>query len=293
MSPESLVAVYHAVGDPAQTGYRDAVSLPALERQLRWLKRRYAVLPLAELLERRRRGRSLTGQAALTFDDNHRSVLREALPLAASLELPATWFLIADPLSGKPFWRDLVRRIVTASQVEAFLAFARPRAPAAAGLRAERFYRDSKDPRRITSDVMLPLLAGFCADARAPADFVSPEELGQAPAGATLGSHTASHPVLAGLDARQQEAEMRQGLQAIEALSWPGTKVLALPFGDPGSYDATTLTVAARLGLPGLLLTAERPAAADDLGEHPLAAGAPLPLLVRDLPGRWPEERFA
>lgn len=293
MSPASLVAVYHAIGDPAETGYRDALSLPALERQLGWLKRRYTVRPLAELLERRRQGRSLAGLAALTFDDNHRSVLRQALPLAASLGLPATWFLIAGPLDGKPFWRDLVRRIEAAGEVEAFLAFARVRVPATAALRTERFYRDSKDPRRVTSDVMLPLLASFCDAARAPADFVTPGELDRPAAGVTLGSHTAGHPVLAGLQARQQEAEMRQGLQAIETLPWPATRALALPFGGPGSYDATTLAVAAQLDLPGLLLTADRPAAADDFGEHPLAAGAPLPLLVRDLPGRWPEERFA
>jgi peptidoglycan/xylan/chitin deacetylase (PgdA/CDA1 family) len=293
MRPASVIAVYHAVGQAADTGYRDAVPLAVLERQLRWLRRHYAVLPLAELLERRRRGRSLAGLAALTFDDNHRSVLREALPLAASLDLPATWFLIAGPLGGAPFWRELVHRIAAAGRVEAFLAFARARAPATAALRAERFYRDSKDPRRISSDVMLPLLAGFCEGAGAPADFVTPGELGPAPAGAVLGSHTASHPVLAGLTAQRQEAEMQQGLRGVAALPWPATRILALPFGGPGSYDSVTLAVAARIGLPGLLLTAGRPAAADDFDEHPLATGAPLPLLVRDLPGRWPEERFA
>src|SRR5690606_34163491 len=106
------------------------------------------------LLAEQRRGRSLRGLAALTFDDNHRSVLEVALPLAAELGLPATWFLIGGPLKGQPFWRALVRRIEAEGRVADFLAFARARHPAAGRLRPERFYRDSKDPARIDSPAM-------------------------------------------------------------------------------------------------------------------------------------------
>ena len=292
MRPASLIALYHAVGSPAATGYRDALAASVLERQLRWLKRHFSVLPLAELLERRRRGQPLDGLAALTFDDNHRSVLELALPLAASLDLPATWFLIGGPLQGRPFWRDLVRRIEVEGRVADFLAFAGARGDALARLRPERFYRDSKDPARVAVDEMIALLEAFLPDAGAPADFVTAAEVARLPAGVTLASHTQRHPVLAGLPAACQRDEILQGLATLGDLPQPRSRALALPFGGRGSYDATTLAVAAELDLAGLLLTAESPAAADDLAQHPPAGVARLPLLVRDLPGRWHDARL-
>ncbi len=294
MRPRSLVALYHAVGTPADTGYRDALPLAALERQLAWLRRHYRVLPLAELLARRALSLPLDGLAALTFDDNHRSVGELALPLAASMALPATWFLIGGPLQGQPFWRDLVHRLEVTGQVEAFLDFARDRSPAAARLRGERFYRDSKDPARIASSEIIPLLRAFLPDAGPPAAFITHTGFRPSPPpGITLASHTENHPVLAGLPAALQQSEIEAGLAALKLLPWPRSRALALPFGGPGSYDAATLAAARDCALDGLLLTADAPQAADDFAEHPLAAGSRLPLLVRDLPGRWPPERFA
>jgi peptidoglycan/xylan/chitin deacetylase (PgdA/CDA1 family) len=293
MQPRSLVALYHAVGRSDLTGYRDAVAGESLERQLAWLKRRYRVLPLAELLERRRQGRALDGLAALTFDDNHRTVLDQALPLAAALDLPATWFLIGAPLAGRPFWRDLARRVEAAGQVEAFLAFAAARGAEVGRLRPGRFYRDSKDPARVPGELLPPLLEAFLPGAGPPDDFIAATELARLPRGVTLASHSARHLVLAGLPAATQRAEIAGGLAALQAVAPGASRALALPFGGPGSYDATTLAVAADLALAGLLFTAAEPVAADDMGQHPLAAAARLPLLVRDLPGRWPAERFA
>ena len=292
MRPASLIALYHAVGTPDLTGYRDAVPGALLERHLAWLGRHYRVLPLDELLQRRRQGRSLEGLAALTFDDNHRTVLDLALPLAAALGLPATWFLIGAPLAGRPFWRELARRVEVAGQVEAFLAFAATRGAAVQALRPARFYRDSKDPARVAGDLLPSLLEAFLPEAGPPADFIAAQDLARLPAGVTLASHSARHLVLAGLPAAAQRAEIAEGLATLRRLAPGASGALALPFGGPGSYDATTLAVADELGVEGLLLTAERPAAADDLAQHPLARAARLPVLVRELPGRWPAERF-
>lgn len=291
MRPASLIALYHAVGAPEATGYRDALPAEALERQLHWLRRRYRVLPLAELLERRRQGRPLAGLAALTFDDNHRSVLETALPLAATLGLPATWFLIAGPLRGRPFWRDLVRRVEAAGRVAEFLAFAAERGLEVGRLRPARFYRDSKDPARVGVARLAALLEQFLP-AGPPADFVTLPALGAPPPGIALASHGASHLPFASLPAEGQAEEIRQGRAALAATGWPALDALALPFGDPGTYDATTLAVAGAAGLRGLLLTATDPAGAEDLSDHPLATAARLPILVRDLPGRWPAARF-
>ena len=291
--PPALIALYHAVGTPAASGYRDAVSRQTLARQLDWLAAHYEVVPLERLVERRRRGESLAGLAALTFDDNHRSVLEEALPMAAARGLPTTWFLIAGPLRGASFWRRQVTELERRDEVAAFLAFARQREPAAANLRAERFYRDSKDPARIASPRIMTLLdAWFRArgrDCGPPADFVTAEEISAGlPWGVALGNHGDRHPVLAGLDEAAQRADIRHGREGLRALlaGRPGpalSAALALPFGDPQSWDATTLAAAAAEGVSALLTVAPGLAPAEPPPPHRVGD---LPILQRALLGR-------
>jgi len=274
-APPSLVALYHAVGSPQATGYRDSLDRSQLSRQLDWLQRRYAIVPLADLLRRRRAGVPLDGLAALTFDDNHRSVLTEALPLLAERRLPATWCLIGGVLAGQGYWRRQVQDVIAAGEVESFLAFARAEAPeSVAGLRAERFYRDSKDPRRCHVPALIELLARF-RPPRPDPDQMRLQDLASLPPppGLTLANHSFSHPVFAGLSAQEQAEEVRRGGAAVSAVGWPLVDALALPFGGADSYDATLPAGLAAAGCEALLLTAAEGTAADDLGAHPAFQG--------------------
>lgn len=286
--PSSLVALYHAVGTPATTGYRDALTRDALARQLDGLMRRYDVLPLAKLLRRRRKGAALDGLAAITFDDNHRSVLELALPLLAERGLPATWCLIGGVLAGRPYWRRQVQALIDRGEVDAFLAYARREAPSAvAGIGADRFYRDSKDPRRANVPALMALLDRF-RPSNADADLVRLADLaGRAPPpGVTLANHSRTHPVFAGLSQADQAAEIAQGRATVAATGWPLLDVLALPFGGPDSYDATLSGAMKDAGCGALLLTGEAGTAADDLSAHPQFSGHRRPTaLVRVLLG--------
>jgi peptidoglycan/xylan/chitin deacetylase (PgdA/CDA1 family) len=273
--PTSLIALYHAIGTADATGYRDALVLEAFARQLDWLERHYAVRPLGELLRRRRAGQALDGLGAITFDDNHPSVLEQALPLLATRRLPATWALIGDVLHGRPYWRQQVQRLRKEGRVEAFLAFARKQEPAAvAGIGPESFYRDSKDPKRCRVPEIMALIERFFAGE--PGDrLVRLDDLARrAPLeGITLANHSASHPVFAGLSLARQRAEIEGGAAALAQTGWPTLTVLALPFGDPGSYDAATPAALAAAGCDAVLLTADQGTAADDLAGHrPLGA---------------------
>jgi peptidoglycan/xylan/chitin deacetylase (PgdA/CDA1 family) len=284
--PASLVALYHAVGTPEATSYRDALGRDALARQLDWLARRYAVLPLAELLRLRREGAQLAGLAAITFDDNHRSVLDRALPLLAERSLPATWCLIGGVLAGRPYWRRQVQGLFDGGEVEAFLAFARERDPGAvAGLRPERFYRDSKDPRRCRVPALMALLERFRPAGADPALVRLDDLTGRSPpSGLTLANHSGTHPVFAGLSPAEQAQEVSDGRAAVTAAGWPTLDVLALPFGGADSYDASLPAALAAAGAAAVLLTGNAGTAADDLSGHPALAGGPT-ALVRVLLG--------
>lgn len=111
LSPGGVVLAYHNVlrrghsppgGDPGAH-----IALDQFVEQMRWVRRRYTVIPLAELIERLGTGRSLRGLLVLTFDDGYRGAVTEALPVLRTLGLPATFFVVGDaPGRPTPFWWD-------------------------------------------------------------------------------------------------------------------------------------------------------------------------------------------
>lgn len=83
------------------------IPLGRFEAQVRWLARHYEIVPLGELVERIACGRQLRRASAVTFDDGYAGVFEHALPLLASLGIPATVFVIADaPGRSEALWWD-------------------------------------------------------------------------------------------------------------------------------------------------------------------------------------------
>jgi peptidoglycan/xylan/chitin deacetylase (PgdA/CDA1 family) len=103
-------------------GYHNVVSRPSeamqadpslhatrehFEAQIRWLKEHCDVVSLAELASRLDRDESVSGTAAITFDDGYAGVVEHAWPILRALGVPATVFIIADAPGNIPvFWWD-------------------------------------------------------------------------------------------------------------------------------------------------------------------------------------------
>lgn len=82
-----------------------------MREQLEAARRRYTIIPLAEYLARRDRGRSVAGCLAITFDDAYAGVATLAAPILAELDLPATLFVVSDAAQrGGQFWWDRAER---------------------------------------------------------------------------------------------------------------------------------------------------------------------------------------
>jgi len=111
LSSGGVVLAYHNVvrqghtpshGDPGAH-----IELDRFVDQVDWIRHRYAVVPLTEMIGRISAGRSLRGLLALTFDDGYRGTVTEALPILEALALPATLFIVGDaPGRSTPFWWD-------------------------------------------------------------------------------------------------------------------------------------------------------------------------------------------
>ncbi|MEO1190564.1 MAG: polysaccharide deacetylase family protein [Pseudomonadota bacterium] len=271
MRPDSLILLFHAIGTPAETGYKDAVSAEAFAQALRWLGDHYQVCPLDQLLQRLQAGHSISGQAALTFDDNHRSLAEVALPLAAAQGLPATWFIMTGPLAGRPFWRRRLTALQASGQEAAFRAFLYVEAPAvAARLRPGKLYKDSKDPDRVSPAEMARLLAAFLPGQAPAEDQITAGELASLRLpGLTLGNHSRDHLVMAGLSAEAQAQEVARASESLAAYPQPKSRLFAVPFGGAKTYNAATAAAVTAAGLSGLAVTVDGLAAADDLTAHP------------------------
>jgi peptidoglycan/xylan/chitin deacetylase (PgdA/CDA1 family) len=104
MSPSGLpILMYHALSaDPS------AISIPpsTFEWQIRWLsERRYAVVPLSELVKRFRAGEPPAGPTAvITFDDGLSSVYTTAFPILAQYRFPATIFIVSGHCGKSNDW---------------------------------------------------------------------------------------------------------------------------------------------------------------------------------------------
>ena len=70
--PSARILLYH--GTPRS-------SASALERQLRWLKRRFNIVPLRSIVSAASNGGAVDGRVALTFDDGLRSNIEVAYPI--------------------------------------------------------------------------------------------------------------------------------------------------------------------------------------------------------------------
>lgn len=97
------ILMYHALsGEPS------AITIPpsTFEWQMGWLhERRYAVVPLSELVKLLRAGERPAGPtAAITFDDGLLSVYTTAFPVLARYRFPATIFIVSGYCGKSNDW---------------------------------------------------------------------------------------------------------------------------------------------------------------------------------------------
>lgn len=267
--PSCLIALYHALQGTIPAGYSDALPLEDFQRQIAWLRQHYQIVSLATLFQRQAKGQSLAGLAAITFDDGHAS-LAPALRWLAAEGLPATLFLVGDLLAGRPYWRDQVRSLVAQERVEAFLGFARDEGLDTSQLAANRFYRDSKDTSRCDVALLAELVTRFLPPG--PSAFFTRHEIADLTwPGLVLGNHSQRHLPLSALS---PDAQRRDIVACQAALPAPKAPILALPFGNPGSYDQRTLDAALAAGMENLVLVSRGLCDAQDLRGHSIQTAA-------------------
>jgi peptidoglycan/xylan/chitin deacetylase (PgdA/CDA1 family) len=102
------ILMYHRVDDSAhmhKVGLNlsgEHCSLERFERHMGYLQRNHAVLSVPEIIHIINTGQKLPEKSvAVTFDDGTKDHCKVVLPILESMGIPATFFVMTDPLYGK------------------------------------------------------------------------------------------------------------------------------------------------------------------------------------------------
>lgn len=221
-----------------------------LERQLRYLRRAFTIVPLTAFVSSigvpRKTDRAR--QAAIIFDDGLRSNIVVAYPLLRALGIPATFFVCPGLIEERRWlWthearrrlqfagRTLRRALATELDVPADL---------------EPFIQRMKEmnlPHRLQVEAKLrqatPRFVPSEVD-REAFDLADWQELRALdPSIVTVGSHSMTHPILPTLRAAEIETELRDSRHMIEARLSRPAEFFSYPNDD---FDERTVATARR-----------------------------------------------
>lgn len=249
----ALVLRYHSVAAPQDRAdlYLDhglTLTPEAFERQLQFLTRHYAIVPLEDIIKRLRQGLSPYKKAmAITFDDGFRDNYTRAFPLLCRYQTPATFYLTTGCIDNQQlFWVAHLRYMVTVTRahelhttVEPFsFDFNKPQG------REEAFRTLVVRMKNISTAKRLELLAEI-TDKLAVDDtplrnimMTWGEVLEMHGQGMSFGAHTVTHPNLPNTTPEEAEREIRDSKEMIEAR----LKSPVLGFSYPNGRGSSHLT---------------------------------------------------
>ncbi|HKR09489.1 MAG TPA: polysaccharide deacetylase family protein [Gemmatimonadaceae bacterium] len=239
------VVAYHGVGDAPHLPAMH-ISPARLREQLAYLRDRYSIVPLRELVRRWRNLAPTGGCVAITFDDAYAGVLQYALPIIRDLDLPATVFVTSrHAQTGCRFWWDDVELDRLANGDGDWSEI-----PATVGL--PPLVADQTGSDYIRAAVIRDYAGRWPDQINArretpwrSMDFDELTQLARDPR-IDFGVHTVSHPALPRLSYWDQVKEIRENFELLRARLPRVQPVIAYPYG---LYDSNTVRAAGEAGL--------------------------------------------
>ena len=209
----------------------------SFERELRWLKRRFNVVPLRSIVNAASNGGTLGDKVALTFDDGLRSNVEVAYPLLHRLAIPATFFVCPGLVDrAKWLWtheaRRRLARLAPAARAELAIEWGVP--AGITGFVAWMKTLDSGTRKRVEQRIQeaTPDFTPTAAE-REDHDLADWKALRKLdPAIVSIGSHTLTHPILPGVPEPELETEVRDSRHQLERGLERPVDTFAYPNGD-------------------------------------------------------------
>lgn len=274
MARSAAVLVYHRVSPPAVDPHRLCVAPDEFAAQMDELNRGFRVLPLDELIARKRVGDMVDRAVAVTFDDGYTDNLTTVSPIMSEREIPATFFLTTGTIgvTEDAYWWDWLALGLLPATAPSEVALT------VKGVNRRWSLATPADRSRAHDDVYAyvkasPLsdrerLLGCLREQLSPDGSELPRRLSDAQIvelssrpGHDIGAHTARHALLP-LETRDtQRAEITECKERLETLVSTPVRLFSYPFG---AATSETVDVVRSAGFRGAVLCGEAPYAADD-----------------------------
>lgn len=258
-----VILLYHAiVTRPLAVPHWCFLDERTFRNQMRFLKARYLLLPLAEACERLYEGAIDRPAAVITFDDGYQNNYDVAFPILRALSIPATVFLTTGFIGAEttPWFCQLHQALIETSRSSLVwrsdryeLSGRQARSRALAALQAGL----KRLPQPQLLDDLQAILDDLGADGARPLEPDSPFRMLGRDAIAVMsasglvefGAHTHSHAILSLLSAEQAATEIETSIRAVQNLSGRTCRLFAYPNGQAGDYNAGVMAALSSVGI--------------------------------------------
>lgn len=106
--PTARILLYHRVDSTENDPHLLCVSTKNFYDQIKYVKEKYRVVGLKDLVEELQSGAIVQNTVSITFDDGYADNYYNALPILEKLKVPATFFISTDYIGKrKPFFWDI------------------------------------------------------------------------------------------------------------------------------------------------------------------------------------------
>jgi peptidoglycan/xylan/chitin deacetylase (PgdA/CDA1 family) len=242
-----------------------------LREHLAWLRReRYAIVPLATLIDELKQGGPLHGRGVtITIDDGYEEVADLAAPILAEFDAPATTFIVSGFQDGHCWlWWDQLEYLMSRAPVRRLeldlpgetlrLVWEDP--PGAVRAASQLAERLQWVPDQLRRDTLTGLGRRFGVElpASAPSGFrpMSWDAVRRcAGSGMSFGPHTVTHPILAAVSADQAEIEIAQSWFRLRQETSATVPVFCFPNGAPAAQLRWHAQLLRRIGLQAAVTT--------------------------------------
>ena len=239
---ELLILCYHGITPGRARRGPLFVTRADFERQLRYLRRHYRILPIDAALAELWAGGLREPTACITFDDGYRNNRTEALPVLERLGLPATVYLATSMIgTNRRLWTTrLADRGVPREEIE----------------RLKRLPPRGRDGVIAAIERQAPVLQPEDDEALAMMDWSDVRAM-EASGLVTFGGHTANHEIISTLNEHEREVEIAGCLETLRSWVARPSSTFAYPNGQPEDFDAAGVEMLRRSGVTAGLSTIE------------------------------------
>lgn len=233
--------IFHRVLPEPDPIFPDEIDAKRFDEMLSWITQWFNVIPLDEAVERLQKNALPPRAAAITFDDGYEDNYSIAMPLLIKHGISATFFIATGFLNGGRMWNDSIIEAIRQTNESSLdltslgLDMITVSSPQEKRLAISKIIGtlkyDQIEARREKSE-----LIGQLAGVELPTNLMMASEQVQQmrTQGMQIGAHTVNHPILAKIDLKAAELEIRNSKEFLEGLLHEPVKLFAYPNGKPG-----------------------------------------------------------